>query len=162
MCEDFEKITHELQENVRIIEENNIQLKNKIEELERKIIDLESYKIKVDPNVNEYENESLIHKNELFKIFQELETVKKNFQFLHQHKEYMGKEDELRLRKELNEEKLTKLYKGLEKSKEGSKKLFVVYNKVLMKNKTLEIDKEVQLKEILNLSEIIDQEREKK
>jgi hypothetical protein len=74
----------------------------------------------------------------------------------------MGKEDELRLRKELNEEKLTKLYKELEKSKEGSTKLFVVYNKVLMKNKTLEIDKEDQLKEILNLSEIIDQEREKK
>ncbi len=44
MCEDFEKITHDLQENVRIIEENNIQLKNKIEESERKIMDLESYK----------------------------------------------------------------------------------------------------------------------
>jgi hypothetical protein len=73
----------------------------------------------------------------------------------------MGKEDKLRSRKELNEEKLTKLYKELEKSKEGSTKLFVVYNKVLMKNKTLEIDKEVQRKEILNLSEIIDQEREK-
>jgi hypothetical protein len=30
LCEDFEKITQELQENIRIVGENNIQLKKKI------------------------------------------------------------------------------------------------------------------------------------
>ncbi len=54
MCEDFEKITQELQENIRIVGENNIQLKKKIRRKKEilRLIKLKSIKILMNIKMN--------------------------------------------------------------------------------------------------------------
>ncbi len=163
----FANFAKRLQENIKILTENNFYLKNKVEESENKIKYLENYRQQADNYVNLYKNESFGYKNESFnyrneliKVKEEMEALKKNFQLSHQYKEYLRKEDETRIIKELNDEN-SKLYKELKNSKEKLTNFERVYSEVLVKIKNLETDKEVKEKEIKNLSEIIEREREK-
>jgi hypothetical protein len=156
----LENFAKRLQENIKILTENNFYLKNKMEESENKIKYLENYRLQADQYVNLYKNESFNYRNELIKVKEEMEALKKIFQLSHQNKEFSRKEDETRIIKELNDEN-SKLYKRLQNSKEKITNLERVYSEVLVKIKNLETDKEVKKKEIKKLSEIIEREREK-
>jgi hypothetical protein len=159
LCEDFKKTTQDLQRNIKMLEQENFELKNKFEEQRRKVQDFENYKINYDQYINDYKKDSLKNKSELTHVSEELKAVKKKFDTLIKERDYF-KREESRIRQEFNKEKL-KISKDLVIKTVELKKLKEFSKPVMLKNNSLEIDTEVNEKEIKNLSEIIEQEIEK-
>jgi hypothetical protein len=159
LCADFKRTTEDLQRNIKILEHENFELKNKFEESKRKIQIFENYKINSDQCINDYKNDLLKNKSELIKVSEELKVFKKKFDTLIKERDYF-KNEESKIRQEFNKENL-KINKDLVIKTVELKKSNDLSKQIMLKNKSLKIDKEVKGKEITNLSQIIKQEREK-
>jgi hypothetical protein len=102
----------------------------------------------------------LKNKSELIKVSEELKVFKKKFDTLIKERDYF-KNEESKIRQEFNKENL-KINKDLVIKTVELKKSNDLSKQIMLKNKSLKIDKEVKGKEITNLSQIIEQVREKK
>jgi chromosome segregation ATPase len=146
-------LREELQENIKVLDEDNKSFRKKFEESEKKICehnkDLENYSLKADEFVGYYKNECLKYKNELKEVKEKYKNFETQTNFSRDYRigiceEYERKNSELR--------------KELEKLKQEKSKITQDFIKEKMKLKTSDSQKEVLKKEIMNLKEIVEKQ----
>jgi hypothetical protein len=146
-------LREELQENIKVLDEDNKSIRKKFEESEKKICehnkDLEIYSLKADEFVGYYKKECLKYKNELKEVKEKYKNFEMQRNFSRDYRigvceEYGRKNSELR--------------KELEKLKQEKSKITEDFIKEKMKLRTSDSQKEVLKKEVMNLKGIVEKQ----